>query len=195
MMGSPPVYLPKHLKVSDEQFLQFVRANPELRMERAATGELIIMPPTGSESGNRNAELNGDFVIWNRQTQMGKVFDSSSGFRLPNGAIRSPDVSWVSNERWNALTPQQRKGFAPICPDFVLELISETDALDDVRAKMQEYVENGCRLGWLIDPNTKTVEVYRLGQPVEVVRSPLTLSGDSVLLGFVLSLEQVFADG
>ncbi|MBD2461056.1 Uma2 family endonuclease [Oscillatoria sp. FACHB-1407] len=193
--SSLSVKVPHGLTVTEEQFRQFVAANPDLRMERTAQGKLIVMSPTGSEGGNRNAELTTDFGIWNRQTQLGKVFDSSTGFRLPNGATRSLDVSWVKQERWNALTPEQRRGFAPLCPDFVLELLSETDDIDETRAKMQEYLDNGCRLGWLIDPKTKTVEIYRPNQAVEAIAQfPNTLSGESVLPGFELSLQTIFAD-
>lgn len=192
MVSSPPVHVPETLKVTDEQFLAFVTANPNLCLERTAAGELIVMPPTGSESGNYNFELNTDLGIWNRQVRLGKAFDSSTGFRLPNGATRAPDGAWVTNERWNALTPQQRKGFAPICPDFVLELASETDSLDILRKKMQEYIENGCRLGWLIIPKLKQVEIYRLGQVSKVLQSPDTLSGESVLPGFILPLQTIF---
>lgn len=191
---TPTVQIPPTLQITDEQFLQLVAANPDLRMERTAQGNLIVMSPTGSEGGSRNAELSADFVVWNRQVQLGKVFDSSTGFRLPNGAIRSPDVAWVSQVRWDVLTPQQRKGFAPLCPDFVLELLSETDKIDEIRAKMQEYLDNGCRLGWLIDPKTQTVEIYRPNQATEVMSqaSPITLSGESVLPGFELSLQAIF---
>lgn len=188
MVSSTPVYIPPNLKVTDEQFLQIVMANPDLRLERTAQGELIAMPPTGGEGGNRNAELTIELGIWNRQTQSGKVFDSSSGFRLANGAIRAPDVAWVRLDRWEALTPAQQKGFAPLCPDFVLELASETDNIETLRAKMQEYMENGCQLGWLIDPRTQQVEIYRVEQPVEVLQAPARLSGDPVLPGFTLKL-------
>lgn len=192
MVASPQFRIPPYLKVTDEQFIQLVRANPELRMERTAEGELIVMAPTGSEGGNYNAELTADFAIWNRQTSLGKVFDSSSGFRLPNGAVRAPDTAWVAQERWDALTPEQRKGFAPICPDFVLELASETDDIEELRTKMQEYIDNGSRLGWLIAPRTQQVEIYRPGQPVEVLQAPSVLSGEDTLPGFVLNLQLIF---
>jgi len=192
MAISPAVKIPSSMHVTDEQFRQLARANPDLRMERTAEGVLIVMPPTGSEGGNYNAELNADVVIWNRQTQLGKVFDSSTGFHLPNGAIRAPDIAWVAQQRWDTLTPEQRKGFAPLCPDFIIELASETDDLDDLRAKMQEYLDNGCRLGWLIDPKTHQAEIYRPGQPAEVLQSLATLDGEDVLPGFVLNLREVF---
>lgn len=194
MVSTIPVNLPRQLRVTDEQFLQFVKANPDLRLERTATGELIILAPTGSEGGGYNAELTGEMVFWNRRVSFGKIFDSSTGFRLPNGAIRSPDVAWVAGDRWNALTPDQRKGFAPICPDFVIELVSETDTFEALQAKMLEYSENGCRLGWLINPKTETVEIYRPGQPVETLSFFTPLSGEDVLPGLILNLQTIFHD-
>ncbi|MFQ3613236.1 MAG: Uma2 family endonuclease [Cyanobacteriota bacterium] len=146
-MTTFPLQVPKTLRVSDDQFLEFVKANPELRLERTASGELVTMPPIGSQSGHYNSELTVDIGLWNRQRCSGKVFDSSTGFRLPNGAIRSPDVAWVAQGRWDALTPKQRQGFAPLCPDFVIELVSPSDDLATVQAKMLEYQDNGCRLG------------------------------------------------
>ena len=194
-MVNVPLKIPNSLRVTDEQFLDWVKANPDLRMERSARGELIVMSPTGSEGGNYNAELTTDLVIWNRQTQLGKVFDSSTGFKLPNGATRAPDTAWVSQERWQTLTPEQRKGFAPLCPDFVLELASATDKLETLRAKLQEYLDNGCLLGWLIDSKTRQVEVYRPGQAVEVLQNPRTVSGEGVLPGFVLHLATIWGKG
>lgn len=193
MVTSIPVHIPESLHVTDDQFLEFVKANPELRLERAATGELIAMSPTGSESGNYNSELTVDVGLWNRQHPTGKVFDSSSGFRLPNGAIRSPDVAWVEQSRWEALTPEQRKGFAPLCPDFVIELLSETDDLTALQSKMQEYLDNGCRLGWLINPRARTVEIYRPQRSPEVVEFRTPLSGEAVLPGFEIDLESLFS--
>ncbi|MEO1294798.1 MAG: Uma2 family endonuclease [Cyanobacteria bacterium J06636_16] len=186
------VQIPNTLRLTDDQFLELVRANPDLRMERTAEGELIIMLPTGSEGGNYNAELTTDFGIWNRQAKLGKIFDSSTGFKLPNGATRAPDTAWVKQTRWDALTPVQRKGFAPISPDFVLELASETDDIEILRAKMQEYLDNGCSLGWLIDPKTRQVEIYRPDQEVEVLQNPESLSGGDVLPGFTLNLGTIF---
>ena len=186
------VQIPNTLRVTDDQFLELVRANPDLRMERTTDGELIIMSPTGSEGGNYNAELTTDFGIWNRQAKLGKIFDSSTGFKLPNGATRAPDTAWVKQSRWDALTPEQQKGFAPICPDFVLELASETDDIEMLQAKMQEYLENGCYLGWLIDPKTRQVEIYRPDQEVEVLQNPESLSGEDVMLGFTLNLGTIF---
>ena len=186
------VQIPNTLRVTDDQFLELVRANPDLRMECTAEGELIVMSPTGSEGGNYNAELTTDFVIWNRQTKLGKIFDSSTGFKLPNGATRAPDTAWVKQSRWDALTPEQQKGFAPLCPDFVLELASETDDIEILQAKMQEYLDNGCSLGWLIDPKTRQIEIYRCDQEVEVLQNPKSLSGEDVLPGFTLNLETIF---
>jgi Uma2 family endonuclease len=181
------------LTVTREQFVQLALANRDLQLERTATGELIVMPPTGSDTGNRNLEIEGQLWLWNRQTKLGKAFNSSSGFHLPNGANRSPDASWVRQERWNALTREQQTGFAPLCPDFVLELRSESDNMAPLQAKMREYMENGARLGWLIDRKNKKVEIYRQGQEVEVLDNPSTLSGEAVLPGFVLDLTEIWS--
>ena len=176
------------LEMTDDQFDQLCRANPDAKFERNAKGELIIVSPTGGETGQRNSEINADFVIWNRQTKLGKVFDSSTCFKLPNGADRSPDVSWIKQERWDTLTPKQKEKFPPIAPDFVLELMSPTDSLKVTREKMQEYMDNQVKLGWLIDPKTRSVEIYRQGREVEVLQSPPALSGEEILPGFVLNL-------
>jgi Uma2 family endonuclease len=189
MMITQAVQIPSSLKVTDEQFRELVQANPELRLERSHTGELIIMSPTGSEGGNFNAEVTTDLGIWNRQTRLGKVFDSSTGFKLPNGATRAPDTAWIAQARWDAIPLERRKGFAPICPDFVIELASENDDIAVLRSKMQEYMDNGCLLGWLIDPRIRQVEIYRSNRPVEVLAFPTTVSGEDVLPGFVLNLE------
>ena len=181
------------LTVTREQFVQLALANRDLQLERTATGELIVMPPTGSDTGNRNLDIEGQLWLWNRQTKLGKAFNSSSGFHLPNGANRSPDASWVRQERWNALTREQQKGFAPLCPDFVLELRSESDNMAPLQAKMREYMENGAHLGWLIDRKNKKVEIYRQGQEVKVLDNPSTLSGEDVLPGFVLDLKEVWS--
>lgn len=180
------------IKLTDEQFYQLALANPNVKLERNAKGELIIMPPTGGETGNINSEINADFVIWNRQTKLGKVFDSSTCFKLPNGADRSPDVAWIRRERWNALTTEQKEKFPPIAPDFVLELMSPTDSLKKTQEKLQEYIDNQVKLGWLIDRKTRSVEIYRLGQAVKVLESPTELSGEDVLPGFVLNLQIVW---
>ncbi|MDC0834522.1 Uma2 family endonuclease [Geitlerinema sp. CS-897] len=181
------------LTVTPEQFAALAAANRDLRLERTATGHLIVNPPTGSESGKRNAKIITQLGVWGEANEgLGEYFDSSTGFELPNGANRSPDASWVCKERWEALTPEQRKGFAPLCPDFVIELRSETDRIKDLRAKMQEYMENGTQLGWLIDPQNRRVEIYRAGRSVEVLENPSTLSGEAILPGFVLKLQRIW---
>jgi Uma2 family endonuclease len=187
--------VPPAVGLTDEQFYQLCVANQEWRLELSAEGELIIMPPTSGESGIRNADLTTDLNLWNRQTRLGKVFDSSTEFRLPNGAKRSPDASWVILQRWEALSPDDRKRFPPLCPNFVIELRSETDSLKGLRAKMQEYQNNGARLGWLIDPQTPLIEIYRPSRDVETINfsfdEPPTLSGEDVLPGFILDLTPI----
>ena len=190
----PPLNLPSTLKltISHEQFVQLAWVNQNLQLERTATGELIVMPPTGSDTGNKNADILGQLWLWNRQTQLGQIFDSSSGFHLPNGADRSPDVSWISQDRWDTLTPEEKSGFAPLCPDFVLELRSKHDSLESLQQKMQEYQENGAKLGWLIDRTRKKVEIYRPKKSVEVQNSPNSLSGEDILPGFTLDLSEIW---
>ncbi|MGV0024494.1 Uma2 family endonuclease [Phormidesmis priestleyi] len=178
------------IHLTDDQFFELCQRNQDLRLERNYKGELIIMPPVGAESGNREADNIGDLIIWNRRANLGVVFSSSAGFTLPNGSVRSPDAAWIERSRWEALTPTQRKKFAPIAPDFVIELRSETDDLKTLQDKMQEYLENGVRLGWLINPQDQQVEVYRINQDVQRLDLPIDLSGEDVLPGFVLSLER-----
>jgi Uma2 family endonuclease len=194
-MEAVTLNIPPAVGLTDEQFYQLCIANDEWRIELTAAGELIIMPPTGGESGIQNSDINIELGLWNRQTKLGKVFDSSTEFRLPNGAYRSPDASWIKQERWDALTPDQRRRFPPLCPDFVIELRSRTDSLKMLRAKMQEYRDNGARLGWLIDPITPLVEIYRPGVAVETLNfsidQPPQLSGEDVLPGFVLDLSLI----
>jgi Uma2 family endonuclease len=191
-MANPTLTIPQSFKVSQEQFQELAQVNRDLRLERTACGELIIMPPTGSDTGNRNLDIEGQLWLWNRQTKLGKAFNSSTGFHLPNGANRSPDAAWVKLERWETLTPQEREGFAPICPDLVVELKSPSDNIETLRAKMREYMENGANLGWLIDRKNRKVEIYRPGQDVEILENPTTLSGGNVLPGFVLDLTEVW---
>ncbi|MFE1743681.1 Uma2 family endonuclease [Coleofasciculus sp. H7-2] len=181
------------LTVTHEQFVQLAIANRDLQLERTATGELIVMPPTGGETGNRNLDMEGQLWLWNRQTRLGKAFNSSTGFHLPNGAYRSPDAAWVRQDRWDTLTPEQRKSFVPLCPDFVVELRSESDNMKPLRTKMREYMENGASLGWLIDRKNKKVEIYRQGRDVEVLNNPVTLSGENILPGFILDLTEVWS--
>ncbi|AFZ08673.1 protein of unknown function DUF820 [Oscillatoria nigro-viridis PCC 7112] len=180
------------IKLTSEQFYQLCEENPDLKLERSANGELIAMPPTGGETGRSNSKFNLQIGLWNEQTQLGEAFDSSTGFTLPNGADRSPDASWVEKSRWSALTPEQREKFIPLCPDFAVEILSPTDSLKKTQEKMQEYMENGCRLGWLINRKKREVEIYRPGQDVEVLQSPLTLSGENVLPGFILNLPKIW---
>ncbi|UBF27570.1 Uma2 family endonuclease [Kovacikia minuta CCNUW1] len=177
------------VQLTDDQFYQLCQSNRDLKFERTAEGTLIVMAPIGGEGGNQEAGLITDVGIWNRQAgEPGLVFSSSTGFKLPNGAERSPDVAWVQRDRWVALTPEQRRKFPPLAPDFVLELRSTTDALEPLQAKMREYIETGVRLGWLINPQDRQVEVYRPGQPPEVLALPVELSGETVLPDFVLRL-------
>ncbi|MBW4673867.1 MAG: Uma2 family endonuclease [Desmonostoc geniculatum HA4340-LM1] len=194
-MNATTIALPSILKLkidlSDEQFFQMCQKNRDYRFERTASGEILIMPPTGSDTGRRNVKITTQLDIWNSESNLGEVFDSSTGFTLPNGAERSPDASWVKIERWNALTPEQQEKFAPICPDFVVELRSPSDSLKDLQEKMQEYIENGAQLGWLIDRKNKRVEIYRPGKDVEILNNPTSLSGENVLPGFVLNLQDI----
>lgn len=174
--------------LTDEQFYQLCIANGDLNLEMNAAGELIIVPPVGGESGNQEADLITDLNNWNRQAKLGKVFSSSTIFMLPNGAKRSPDAAWVKLEQWLALTPEQRKKFPPLVPDFLIELRSPTDRLAPLQEKMEEYIENGLGLGWLINPQDANVEIYRLGRNVEIIQMPAILSGENILPGFELQL-------
>ena len=188
MLTEPVILNLKNVGLSNEQFYQLCQVNDQWRLEETAQGELIIMPPVGAISGNRESEFNADVVIWNRQTKLGKVFSSSTVFILPNGGKRSPDVAWISNERWDSLTLQEQEKFAPICPDFVIELRSRTDALNQLQSKMQEYLNSGLKLGWLIDPQSQQVEIYLQNKAREIVSLPTTLSGENILPGFSLDL-------
>lgn len=179
------------LELTDDQFYELCQANRDLRLERTAKGELIIMPPAGGETGNRNIEIAFQLQAWSRQNNLGIAFDSSTGFKLPNGAERAPDASWVQRKRWDALSAEQKRKFPPLCPDFVVELRSETDSIKTLQEKMQEYMDNGARLSWLID-KTQQVEIYRIGREVETLQKPGTLSGEDVLLSFVLNLKPIF---
>jgi Uma2 family endonuclease len=180
------------IDISDEQFYQLCLNNPDTKFERKADGEIIIMPPTGGETGKRNSDLVGQFWAWNRQTKLGEVFDSSTGYKLPSGANRSPDVSWIKQERWDSLTAEQRQKFIPLAPDFALELMSPSDYLINTQNKLKEYLDNGVKLGWLINPEAKQVEIYRLGKDPKLLNSPLTLSDEDVLPGLMLDLANIF---
>ncbi|HLO87328.1 MAG TPA: Uma2 family endonuclease [Nostocaceae cyanobacterium] len=172
------------IELTDDEFYHLCRENPDIKFERNAQGEILIMSPTGGETGNSNIEIGADFVIWNSQNKLGYCFDSSTCFQLPNGANHSPDVAWIKKERWEQLTPEQRKKFPPIAPDFVLELMSPSDNLKAIQEKMREYMANQIKLGWLINPEMYQVEIYRQNQPVEILTSPTELSGEDVLPGF-----------
>ena len=192
--GQPPLTLQLRpvLELDDEQFFAFAQLNRDVRLERGPGGELIVMPPTGGETGDQNAELSMQLRLWAKRDGTGTTFDSSAGFRLPNGAVRSPDASWVSHSRLATLAPEQWRCFLPLCPDFVIELRSRTDSLVAVRAKLAEYIASGARLGWLLDAPAKRVYIYRPDAPVQEVDNPDTLTGDPVLPGFVLDLREVW---
>ncbi len=179
-------------KLTDETFYQLCRNNPDIKFERNSKGEILIMSPTGGETGNINAELLIEFGFWNRQYKLGKLFDSSTCFKLPNGSNRSPDIAWIKQDRWNTLSPEEKEKFPPICPDFVLELLSPSDSLKDTENKMQEYQDNGVKLGWLINRKKKQVEIYRLNQTKEILTSTQTLSGENILPKFTLNLQIIW---
>jgi Uma2 family endonuclease len=193
----PPVVLKMRpaLVMDDDQLLDLCAQNRELRIERNAEGDLEIMAPTGGETSDRNAETTTQLRLWAKRSGTGVAFDSNGGFVLPNGAMRSPDASWVRRERLAALTAEQKRKFLPLCPDFVVELRSPSDALPTVQAKMREYMENGARLGWLLDPESRRVHVYRPGETPQVSENLNKLSGDPVLPGFVLDLRVIWEAG
>jgi Uma2 family endonuclease len=191
-MDALTINLGSIIELTDRQFFELCHKNSELRFERNSHGDLTIMAPECSDTGMRSADITADLVIWNRKTKLGFTFGSSTGFKLPNGSDRSPDASWIVKERWQALTLEQRQKFAPICPDFVIELMSPSDSLKITQAKMQEYQDNGARLGWLINRQDLQVEIYRFGQPKQVLDRPSSLSGENVLPEFILSLETIW---
>ena len=176
-------------RLTADEFFDFCQANPQLKLERHADGTIEFLAMTGGITGRRNGELITDLFIWNRSNRLGQAFESSTGFQLPNGAVRSPDAAWVNQARWEALSDTQRRKFPPLCPDFVVELLSESATQAELITKMQEYIANGCRLGWLLDPKTETAQVYRADGSVSVAASfDETLSGEEVLPGFSFSL-------
>lgn len=186
---SPQIVLTMPTRWSDDEFYEFCRLNRDAKFERDKQMHIILMSLTGGKTGIKNSELTAELTLWNRKRRTGIVFDSSTGFRLPNGAVRSPDAAWILTERWNALTDEQQKKFPPLCPDFVIELMSESDRLDDLQEKMAEYLENGCKLAWLINPKTEAVWIYRAGQAVETVEGfDKKMSGEAVLENFVFDL-------
>jgi Uma2 family endonuclease len=183
---------PETAPITDEQFYQLCLTNHELKLERTAKGDLIIMPPTGGGTGNRNFKMTQQLANWTDNDGSGIGFDSSTCFKLPNGADRSPDAAWIPLAKWESLTPEQQEKFPPICPDFVIELRSPSDSLKPLQEKMQEYMDNGTRLGWLINRKNRQVEIYRQGREKEILDNPTTLSGEDVLPGFVLDLSLIW---
>ena len=181
------------IEMDDEQFFQFCQLNRDLQIERSAEGDILIMTPEGGSSGRGSTRIVALFDRWAERDGSGEVFGSSTGFILPNGATRSPDVSWVSNGRLEALTDKEWHQFLPLCPDFVLELRSPSDSMRRLRQKMEEYRDNGAQLGWLLDPAAKRVEVYRPGAAVEILENSAALSGEPLLRGFVLEVPQIWA--
>ncbi len=178
-------------KVSDRELERLAQDNPDARLETNSIGQLIVMPPTGGETGERNSELIFQVKLWNKQSKLGKVFDSSTGFKLSNDAIRSPDVSWIPLAKWNALSAEQRRKYLPVDPDFVLELMSPTDSVSELQKKMGEYMKCGVRLGWLINPDDKQVEIYRQERSTEILDNPQTLSGEDVLPNLIVDLSEI----
>ncbi|WP_066424423.1 Uma2 family endonuclease [Anabaena sp. 4-3] len=191
-MNTFTVNLKPVLELTDEQFFNLCQANRDLKFERSATGELIIMPPTGGETGNKNARITQQLMNWTDADGTGIAFDSSTCFKLPNGADRSPDAAWIKLQRWNTLTDEQKEKFPPVCPDFVIELLSPSDSLKAAQEKMREYLDNGVSLGLLINRKYRQVEIYRQGKEVEVLESPPTISGEDILKGFVLELAKIW---
>jgi Uma2 family endonuclease len=185
--------MPPHLKMTDEDFFEFCQINGDVQIEQNKLGELVIMSPTGLETGNRNFNIAIQLGIWAEKDGTGIGFDSNAGFTLSTGAVRSPDASWMKLDRWNALTPEEKQKFAPICPDFVLELRSASDNLKPLQEKMEEYMEEpGIQLGWLIDRKNRNVYIYRPGMDVECLENPASIGGETVLPGFVLDLSKVW---
>jgi Uma2 family endonuclease len=189
------LHLPRTVQMTDEQFLEFCCVNDYWRMERTSEGDILVMPPEGGSGSSRNSELNAQLRVWAKRDGSGAVFDSSAGFKLPSTAVRGPDAAWVLKKRLRKLTAEEKEGFLPLCPDFVVEQLSPWDRLATAKEKMQEYLENGLRLGWLIDPRRRHVYIYRPHTRVERLDSPDTLSGDPVLPGFVLDLGEIWDPG
>jgi Uma2 family endonuclease len=186
------IQLPESLRLSEEDFYEFCQLNRELKVERTARGEIVIMPPTGGETGSRNSEINMQLRFWSKRDGTGVAFDSSTGFILPNGAERSPDAAWVLHTRLAHLSPESKKKFLPLCPDFVIELKSPSDRPENLQAKMEEYIENGTQLGWLLDPDKRRIFVSVRGAPVRIVEGVASISGDPPLTGFTLDLKDVW---
>jgi len=197
-MSSSLAELPLPLRVrtmaplTDDELLRFCAAHDELRIERDANGELIVMSPAGSESGGKNSDITTDLTIWARGDGRGKVFDSSAGFVLSDGSIRAADAAWIAYPRWNALTKKEQRGYAPICPDFIIELRSPSDVLAELEAKMEMWIANGVQLGWLIDPSRRAVGIYRPGQPTRLLENPETVHGEGPVDGLALPLAEIW---
>ena len=191
-LNSFTIHLKPAIELTDDEFFALCQLNRDLRLERNAEGDIKVMPPTGGETGNRNAEITGQLVIWTKQDGTGAAFDSSTGFKLPNGADRSPDAAWVQKSRLAVLTQEEKEKFLPLCPDFVIELLSPSDELEEVKAKMDEYIENGARLGWLLEPRSRRVYVYRPGESVIMIENTGQISGEPELPGFVLNLREIW---
>ena len=190
-----PIRIPEIPSMDNDRLYNFCVYNPELKIERNHKGELLIMAPTGGETGNRNFFINGIiFAYLKQKSPKGKFFDSSTGFLLPNKAIRSPDASWISVDRWNALRPEERKKFVPLAPDFLIELLSESDELAFAQLKMQEWMENGVRLAWLLDPFQKMSYIYRQNRELEIISGMVTLNGEDVLPDFELDLSGIYGE-
>ncbi len=181
---------PRYQKFDDEFFFALCQANETARLERDSNGNIILMPPTGTETGRYNAELSVEIGIWNRHKKLGYIFDSSTGFKLPNSAVRSPDMSWISQDHWEAISKIDKQGFAPLCPDFVVEIRSKSDDLKELKEKMEEYRDNGCRLGWLIDRAGKQVFIYRENGSIEIKQgTTVNLSGEDILLDLSVQID------
>ncbi|MEZ5424859.1 MAG: Uma2 family endonuclease [Pyrinomonadaceae bacterium] len=180
------------LEMTDEQFFEFCQANRDVRIERNSEGEIIIMPPTGWDTGDKNSEINFQLRLWTKKDGTGKCVDSSSGYVLSNGAVVSPDASWISLERLETISPEKRRKFLPLAPDFVIELRSKSDVLSNLKEKMEQYIENGVSLGWLIDPTENKIYVYQPDREIEILENPKEISGEPILEGFVLNLEEIW---
>lgn len=179
-------------KLTDNQFYQLCQDNRDLRFEKNAYGDIVIMPPTGGLTSNKNARIIQQLLNWTDEDGTGIAFDSSGGFKLPNGANRSPDASWIPLKKWHNLTIEEREKFIPLCPDFIIELRSKNDSLKSLQEKMKEYIDNGTKLGWLINPQDQKIEIYREDKEVEILEHPLILSGENILPNFVLNLELIW---
>lgn len=191
-MSSFILDLKPFLSLTDDQYYELCQKHSDLKSERNLSGQLIIMPPTGRETGRKNTDIISQLVVWNEKKKLGVVFDSSTEFKLPLGSDRSPDAAWIKLERWRSVSDEAKKKFPPLCPDFIIKLRSESDSLKELRAKMQEYLENGMALGWLIDPQNQQVEIYKQNQDVETITSPQTLSGGAILPEFILDFAEIW---